>query len=190
MAKKKNADKVKEEVKLELTPMIDVTFLILIFFMCTLKFKTLESKIDSYLPLDKGLSNAPAVIPADDLEIELRVARDQHGKKLEEREVGIRRGGTNTFFGISKGVWVDPKDHKNVKILWDPPDTMEQVREYMKNIRQADPEAKAKIKPWSATPHLYVVTILDEMRQVGFIDVSYTGIPNNLTQQLLSGEIK
>ena len=34
--KKKSQDAINEEVKLELTPMIDVTFLILIFFICAL----------------------------------------------------------------------------------------------------------------------------------------------------------
>lgn len=42
------------EFAMEFTPMIDVVFLLLIFFMCTLKFKTLESKLATYLPTDKG----------------------------------------------------------------------------------------------------------------------------------------
>ncbi|MEL6716433.1 MAG: biopolymer transporter ExbD, partial [Planctomycetota bacterium] len=39
-----------EKHELEMTPMIDVTFLLLIFFMCTLKFKVLEGKLGAYLP--------------------------------------------------------------------------------------------------------------------------------------------
>ena len=39
-----------------MTPMIDVTFLLLIFFMCTLKFKTLEGRLAAYLPNDAGMS--------------------------------------------------------------------------------------------------------------------------------------
>ena len=44
-----------EEAKLSLTPMIDISFLILIFFMC-LPFKTLEGKLAAFLPTDKGIA--------------------------------------------------------------------------------------------------------------------------------------
>ncbi|MDF1837417.1 MAG: biopolymer transporter ExbD, partial [Planctomycetota bacterium] len=40
---------------MDMTPMIDVTFLLLIFFMCTLKFKVLEGKLTAYLPKDVGV---------------------------------------------------------------------------------------------------------------------------------------
>jgi biopolymer transport protein ExbD len=52
------ADRKFKEVKPDMTPMIDVTFLLLIFFIVTLKFKTLEGRLDSNLPKDMGTSNA------------------------------------------------------------------------------------------------------------------------------------
>ncbi|MCI0342172.1 MAG: biopolymer transporter ExbD [Planctomycetales bacterium] len=42
---------------LNMTPMIDCVFQLLIFFMCATKFKTLEGKLLAYLPKDKGLKN-------------------------------------------------------------------------------------------------------------------------------------
>ncbi len=42
------------ELKLPVS-MIDVTFLLLIFFICTAKFKALEQRLDAKLPKDKGL---------------------------------------------------------------------------------------------------------------------------------------
>ena len=39
--------------------MIDVTFLLLVFFLCATKFKTFENKLDTYLPKDTGPSSAP-----------------------------------------------------------------------------------------------------------------------------------
>ena len=47
------------EAELEMTPRIDVSFLLLIFFMCTIKFKTLEGKLAAYLPKGEGPSAAP-----------------------------------------------------------------------------------------------------------------------------------
>jgi biopolymer transport protein ExbD len=46
-----------EAEKANMTPMIDVCFQLLIFFMVTSKFKTLEGKLAAYLPKDKGLQN-------------------------------------------------------------------------------------------------------------------------------------
>ncbi len=61
-----------EEVKPDMTPMIDVTFLLLIFFIVTLKFKTLEGRLDSNLPKDMGTSNAPTD-PVEKVDIVIRV---------------------------------------------------------------------------------------------------------------------
>ncbi len=49
-----------DDCEMEMTPMIDVTFLLLIFFMCTLKFKTLEGKLAAYLPKDVGVNQTDA----------------------------------------------------------------------------------------------------------------------------------
>jgi biopolymer transport protein ExbD len=42
-------------MELNMTPMIDVIFQLLIFFMCSLHFKTLEGKLLSYLPKNGGI---------------------------------------------------------------------------------------------------------------------------------------
>ena len=53
-------DIASEEIKMEMTPMIDVTFLLLIFFLCTIKFKLLEGKLAAYLPKDVGVNSSQA----------------------------------------------------------------------------------------------------------------------------------
>lgn len=54
-----------EDTKMEtnMTPMIDVIFQLLIFFMCATKFRILEGKLTSYLPKDKGLMNTQVIDP-------------------------------------------------------------------------------------------------------------------------------
>ncbi len=47
---------VEQEIQIDMTPMIDVTFQLLIFFMCTLNFKTMEGILPAYLPKEVGLS--------------------------------------------------------------------------------------------------------------------------------------
>ena len=51
---------IDDECELQMTPMIDVVFLLLIFFLCTIKFKTLEGKLAAYLPKDVGVNTFEA----------------------------------------------------------------------------------------------------------------------------------
>lgn len=39
---------------LNVVPLIDIIFCLLLFFMCSFHFKALEGKMDAWLPLDKG----------------------------------------------------------------------------------------------------------------------------------------
>lgn len=55
--RKKKERPVLEDMIMDITPMIDVVFQLLIFFMVAAKFKTLEGKLLAYLPKDKGLKN-------------------------------------------------------------------------------------------------------------------------------------
>ncbi|MCB9890316.1 MAG: biopolymer transporter ExbD [Planctomycetes bacterium] len=59
------------EAKMDMTPMIDVTFLLLIFFLC-LEFKSLEGKLGSNLPKDAGRSQLPSE-PRERLDLRIAV---------------------------------------------------------------------------------------------------------------------
>ncbi|MGC6489140.1 MAG: biopolymer transporter ExbD [Planctomycetota bacterium] len=64
-------DDAQEEAKADMTPMIDVVFLMIIFFIC-IEFKVLESKLDAFLPTDKG-SQSTVVEPEEQLSIKIHV---------------------------------------------------------------------------------------------------------------------
>jgi biopolymer transport protein ExbD len=49
-------------VAINVVPMVDVIFCLCVFFMCSMKFKQLEGKFDSWLPKDKGAGGTPAEI--------------------------------------------------------------------------------------------------------------------------------
>lgn len=55
----------------DLTPMIDVTFLLLIFFVLNLKFAVAESELQAFLPKDKGPGTAAHKVDVDELRIKL-----------------------------------------------------------------------------------------------------------------------
>lgn len=71
----KAQEEATDEVKMEMTAMIDVTFLLLIFFLCSIKFKVLEGKLQTYLPKDVGVNTSPI----DELleKIDIRIVRTQ-----------------------------------------------------------------------------------------------------------------
>jgi biopolymer transport protein ExbD len=75
MAKHKGADE-GGCFDLNMTPMIDVIFQLLIFFMCSLHFKVLEGKLLSYLPKDKGIYNTP-VTELELNEVRIRLVYDE-----------------------------------------------------------------------------------------------------------------
>jgi hypothetical protein len=41
-------------LKIPFTPLADLTFLLLVYFLFTAKFVNLESRMEAYLPLDRG----------------------------------------------------------------------------------------------------------------------------------------
>ncbi|MFH1228584.1 MAG: biopolymer transporter ExbD [Planctomycetota bacterium] len=59
-------------MEINMTPMIDVIFQLIIFFMCSIHFKALEGKLMSYLPKNKGPSETDFFVPPDELD-EVRI---------------------------------------------------------------------------------------------------------------------
>ena len=59
------------EANIDLTPMIDVTFLLLIFFLCTLSYRVLEGKMETHLPKDIGQSSDSITMPLETFDVSL-----------------------------------------------------------------------------------------------------------------------
>jgi biopolymer transport protein ExbD len=97
MARRKKR-KVGEEKPIEppMTPMIDVIFQLLIFFVLTMKFKEVEGRLLSQLPKDKGLQSSS--VPQPELQ-EVRIVlccadsddreRDQHTTNKGRHEANL-----------------------------------------------------------------------------------------------------
>ena len=73
MAKKaeSTSDKYPTESELNMTPMIDCTFLLLIFFILAGKFKIPEGRLDAFLPKEGGPSGG--IDQVEDVRITLRM---------------------------------------------------------------------------------------------------------------------
>ena len=79
MANRRSKEAATEEVEMQMTPMIDVTFLLLIFFLCSIKFKLLDGKMQTYLPRDVGVNATPIDVELLKIDIRMEVANNSDG---------------------------------------------------------------------------------------------------------------
>ena len=77
--KKSHLDDVQEEAKMDMTPMIDVVFLLIIFFLC-IDFRILEAKLPAYLPKHVGSSDH-VTEPQEQLRI--KIVCDEWGQQAD-----------------------------------------------------------------------------------------------------------
>jgi len=51
-----------EDTVMNMTPMIDICFQLIVFFMLTLRFPSVSSRFETQLPKDRGQASSPAVL--------------------------------------------------------------------------------------------------------------------------------
>ena len=160
-----------EKCELQMTPMIDVTFLLLIFFMCTLKFKVLEGKLGAYLPKDVGVNTSQAE-PVEKVDIRLDVINA--GNKMRETKEGLVPYTADDAAENRRFVYdntrvirysVGPKKTSDIK----------EVVKSLKAYRKADPEKKATIDPRTGVTNKDVVIVLDAAIDAGYDDITFKG---------------
>lgn len=81
------SDLATEETTLDMTPMIDVTFQLLIFFLCNIKFKLLEGKLPTFLPKDVGVNATPIDKLLEKIDVRITRSQDRSVKDLENIDV-------------------------------------------------------------------------------------------------------
>ena len=60
-------------VAINVVPMVDVIFCLCLFFMCSLKFKQLEGKIETWLPKDRGVEQTiPDKVVLEEIRVFMR----------------------------------------------------------------------------------------------------------------------
>jgi len=170
----------EDKCEMEMTPMIDVTFLLLIFFMCTLKFKTLEGKLAAYLPKDVGVNTSEAE-PIEKVEILLRVKNA--GTKYKPSKTTTREvygpGDTGRY------EWGEDRVLEYTVATFRTQD-LEKLRVRLTKIfkeRTALGEEKvpATIDARPGTVYEDVVNALDQAIFAGFNDITFVGAyPENI----------
>jgi len=173
-------DDAQQEAKPDMTPMIDVVFLMIIFFLC-IDFKILEAKLPAYLPKDKGSSSAKAD-PMEQLSIGIYV--EAAGRpEYKAGGAGQLNAATNRPFRFAlkgyKEKWVvGPK----------PIPTLTEVEHELRRIKESpdsmvpDPKnpGTKKLMPVVIEPHpgVYyesVAKTADAANAAGFLEINFGG---------------
>jgi biopolymer transport protein ExbD len=155
------------EIKQDMTPMIDVVFQLMIFFMCTIKFKVLEGKLMAYLPKDVGVNPTPPTDVLEKVDIVIKVLKE--GKKLhplrdEPWVEGPYRYGPDRKlqFQVNSGTYTDVKE----------------LGSRLKALHEASPERAATIDPRGKpmpTTYADIVLVLNTAVLAGFNDITFKG---------------
>jgi biopolymer transport protein ExbD len=154
----------QEEMKIELTPMIDVAFLIIIFFMC-LPFKTLDGKLQAFLPTDKGISP---------------IEQDPLNEIMVKVHIVARAEKPGTFGPPEATQQVTKPTVFKFKIGDTETDDITEVADYIDQAYKTaegseNTVVKGEIKAGHKVPHKFVVAILNQFAKAGLEKVDFYG---------------
>lgn len=168
-----------EETEMNMTPMIDIVFQLIIFFLITLKFKTIDRRIDSQLPKDRGLAPTPAKPPEFE-KIKVKFFRKNKGVEAEAfTRIRIGNSKSDTV-DMPKGPW--PGTTKDYDHLGKRAPYMQKIENVLKakwaaqgNNIEVTGELAAMPPDGGAVPHGDIMMVLDMFIKMGITKVVFEG---------------
>jgi biopolymer transport protein ExbD len=156
----------KQGAQMDMTPVIDMSFLLIIFFIC-LPFKTLEGKLQAFLPTNKGINPTPQD-PIQEVKIQVHI----RGRKT----MTVRWGPENQQREVTRPTdvvyTIGDKETKDLDELgrWIAA-TIDQAR------AAGDPSLKivGEIKAGHKVAHKYVVAVLNKFAELRMEKIDFYG---------------
>lgn len=155
------------------TPLIDVVFLLLIFFLCTLRFRATEARLALELPMDRGLGGLVGAEHQEPLRIEVVPAGTAKSGEAAWPLL-LRRRGAKTPIGRITGVMPDPTDPRRTLLLADPPDTLPRFEAWLADIRRELGDLVVRVEAGDQCAHAAVVAVIDTVLEAGFRRVDFS----------------
>jgi len=167
-----------DEAEMNMTPMIDVVFLLIIFFLC-IDFKILEAKLPANLPKDVG-AHTTDVEPQEKLNIQ--IVCDNWGDERPRRQLTaqeVKAGNKPSHYLVGHKVhWrVGPQTIHTVEELLT---ELERIHADPSKL-QKDPETGEMkvmgvvVEPGPETTYGDVASTLDAIGEAEFPDISFGG---------------
>ncbi len=167
---------------LPVTSLIDITFLLLIFFLLTMRFRAPEGHLGALLPPERGLSiSGPAI--TEDLVIALRVSADERPKAASDRRVTLMRGRPAEALGTLQA------GENEAAAECRPAALLDDLISWIQRIRQRAPDVRIRFDVDADTPHACAVAVLDALAAGGFHDVAFGGMPRGFAASVLAGKV-
>jgi hypothetical protein len=154
--------------ELNMTPMIDIVFQLILFFLFTLRFKSLDFRIETRLPDRMGIQDGPPVAPPPNVRASLA--------RLDADNPSLAR----TRLRIAGREWILPEATR--------PDTVERdafverLSRTLADLKASAPDLHGQIDtplPYGAlVPHGDVVAVLDAFVKAQYETVDFVGTPS------------
>jgi len=154
MAKKVDEAAKAAKSEANMTPMIDVVFQLIVVFLCSMKFRTLDMKIEAFLPKDVGLSSAPATADVE-TKVNVKLRRRKGESETQVFLLDSRIGKAS-----ADGIW-------NV------------LQGRLKEFVNKDAKVKAEIDADPDVPHGDVMRALDSFTAANLSNVVFRGTQLN-----------
>jgi biopolymer transport protein ExbD len=164
-----------DESALNMTPMIDIVFQLILFFMFNMKFKALDHRIDSAIPKDRGIqATAQFVEPIPAVKIAL-FRREEAGQKpytyieINDQPPGYKVPPVK-FTG---NPFADEKLHDQRYAIF------QQIQQRISGLYATNKELKGEIQApppkGGLVPHQDVMGVLDAFLAAGITEVNFQG---------------
>jgi biopolymer transport protein ExbD len=143
----------------DMTPMIDVTFLLLVFFIVTLNIRQLEGRLDAALPKDRGM--------------------DQNSEQIEKTDilVFVIEPGELVNEGMNSALWTYEGRRLRYEIGTHRFDSLDAMQPYLASL---DLEAPLSLDLRKGTTNGDAIALLDRAISLGFQEISFAGTLESL----------
>jgi biopolymer transport protein ExbD len=163
------------ESELNMTPMIDIVFQLILFFLFNLRFKSQEYRIESALPKDRGVEATPQMVqPIPAIKVILFRLNATDDKKAQTKiKIGNNWEKILKPYNPTGQRTLDLELEKERDVEYQP--ILAKIQELLKG----NPELKGEIDtpPPSGNwvPHADVMRVLDAFLAAGVTDVNFVG---------------
>jgi hypothetical protein len=162
---------------LNMTPMIDIVFQLILFFLLNLRFKSLDYRIETQLPRDRGIQATNQIVEdIPSIKVLLfRLNEDDPSKASTKIKVG---GTPERIFGPY--VWTGERKHDQaVEDLRD--SQFREITALIGGLFKQNPKLKGEIETpppkGASVPHGDIMRVLGCFLEAGVAEVNFGGAP-------------
>jgi biopolymer transport protein ExbD len=167
-----------EDTALNMTPMIDIVFQLILFFMFNLRFKGLDHRIDTQIPKDRGIQATATFvtdIPA------IKVALFRLNEERKDAQTKIKVAGTEYMIPVS--IWTGSRE-QDLALDAARDAVFKKIEAHIAGLFAANKELKGEIDApppkGGSVPHADVMKVLDAFLAAGLKDVNFQGAASPL----------